>query len=46
MFTHHNALAVVHLVITAILYAHGALAEAICVLIAAAIYTSMPPSGH
>jgi hypothetical protein len=46
MFTHHVALSAVHLAIMAILYHHGALAEAVCVLAAAAIYASMPPSGH
>lgn len=46
MLTHHNALAVVHLAITALLYVHGALAEALCVLIVAAIYAAMPPSHH
>ena len=30
------------IVITGILYAHGAFAEAICILIAAAIYATMP----
>jgi hypothetical protein len=46
MLNHHNALAAVHLVITAILYMHGALAEAGCVMVVAAIYAAMPPSSH
>lgn len=44
MITYHIALAAVHLAITAILLAHGAMGEAICAVVASAIYTSMPPA--
>jgi hypothetical protein len=43
MFNHHAALALVQLTISAILVTHGETAEALCVLIAAAIYAVMPP---
>jgi hypothetical protein len=46
MFDHHIALAAVHLAMSAVLLAHGALAEAICVLIASAIYASMAFQGR
>ena len=44
MFNHHIALAAAHLAITAILYMHGAFAEAICGLVVSAIYAKMPPA--
>jgi hypothetical protein len=43
MFNHHAALALVQLTISIILMTHGETAEALCVLIAAAIYAVMPP---
>jgi hypothetical protein len=46
MLNHHIALAAVHLAITAILYAHGAFAEAICLIVVSAIYAAMPPPAH
>jgi hypothetical protein len=42
MLNHHIALAAIHLAMTAILYAHGAVAEALCVLIVSTIYANMP----
>lgn len=42
----HLALAALHLVLTAILYVDGALAEAVCTIAVSAIYAAMPPGGH
>lgn len=46
MFNHHLALAFVHLAIGAILLAHGGIAEAVCVVVVAAIYAAIPPGGR
>jgi len=46
MLNHYAVLAFIHMAISTILSMHGALAEAYCVAIAAAVYASMPPSGH
>lgn len=46
MLNHHVFLAAVNLAITAILLMHGAVAEAMCVVVASAIYASMPPPRH
>jgi hypothetical protein len=46
MLAHHMALSAIHLAIAAILLMHGAVAEAMCVVVASAIYASMPPSQH